>query len=164
MVHTNYFESPSNIAYRNFNTKSVFLAGSIEQGKAEDWQSKIRDTLLMKGYTVFNPRRKDWDPSWKQNYVDPQMNQQIGWEDNALNQADYIIFYLQPGTMSPISLYEFGKFVHSGKVLMVCPEGFYRKANVDYECAKYNVPQFDSVEAAVSYLDNLKYSQYITKK
>jgi hypothetical protein len=159
MVHNNYFESPSNIAYRNFSLTSVFLAGSIEQGKAEDWQSKITGTLIMKGFTVFNPRRKDWDSSWKQDYVDPQMNQQIGWEDNALNQADYIIIYLQPGTMSPISLYEFGKFIHSGKILMVCPEGFWRKANVDYECAKYNVPQFDSVEAAVSYLSDIRHKK-----
>jgi hypothetical protein len=150
----NYFESPQNIAYRDFTKKSVFLAGSIEQGKAIDWQADAAGSLQAKGFNVFNPRRRDWDPTWKQEFVDPQMNQQIGWEDNALNLADYIILYLQPGTQSPISLFEFGKFIHSGKVLMVCPQGFWRKANVDFECAKYNVPQFDTVEEAIIYLTN----------
>jgi hypothetical protein len=150
----NYFESPQNIAYRDFTKKSVFLAGSIEQGKAVDWQADAARSLQINGFNVFNPRRNDWDSSWKQEFVDPQMNQQIGWEDNALNLADYIIFYLQPGTQSPISLFEFGKFLHSGKVLMVCPKGFWRKANVDFECAKYNVPQFDTVDEAIIYLTN----------
>lgn len=150
----NYFESPNNIAYRDFSKKSVFLAGSIEQGKAIDWQTETSQLLLENGFNVFNPRRKDWDSSWKQEYTDPQMNQQIGWEANALEHADYIIFFLQPGTYSPISLYEFGKFIHSGKCLMVCPEGFWRKANVDFECSQYNIPQFDSIDEAVLYLTN----------
>lgn len=148
----NYFESPNNIAYRDFNKKSVFLAGSIEQGKANDWQTEAAQSLLKHGFNVLNPRRKDWDESWKQEYTDPQMNQQIAWEDNALQHADFILFYLQPNTLSPISLFEFGKYLHSGKCLMVCPEGFWRKANVDFECAKYNIPQFDTIDLALSYI------------
>ena len=31
------FLPPENIALRKRNNKSIFLAGSIEMGKAEDW-------------------------------------------------------------------------------------------------------------------------------
>lgn len=152
----NYFESPDNIAYRDFTKKSIFLAGSIEQGKAIDWQAIASAKLLEEGFNVLNPRRKDWDETWVQEYINPQMNQQIGWEDNAMKAAEYIIIYLQPGTHSPISLFEFGKYLTSGKVVMICPEGFWRKANVDYECATYGVPQFDSVDEAIIYLTKLE--------
>jgi len=151
-MNTSYFESPSNISYRDHNKPSVFLAGSIEQGKAIDWQAASANSFIEKGFVVFNPRRKDWDANWKQEFVDPQMNQQIGWEDNAMNMADHILIFLQPNTLSPISLFEFGKHLTSGKVVMVCPTGFWRKANVDFECAKYNVPQFDTITDAIQYI------------
>lgn len=151
-METTYFESPSNISYRDHNKPSVFLAGSIEQGKAIDWQQSSANSFIEKGFVVFNPRRKDWDATWKQEFVDPRMNQQIGWEDNAMNIADYILIYFQPNTLSPISLFEFGKHLTSGKEVVVCPEGFWRKANVDFECAKYNVPQFDTITDAIQYI------------
>ena len=147
-----YFEPPSNISYRDHNKPSVFLAGSIEQGEAINWQPATANSFIEKGFVVFNPRRKDWDASRKQEFVDPYMYQQIGWEDNAMNMADHILIYLQPKTLSPIALFEFGKHLTSGKVIMVCPEGFWRKPNVDFECAKYNVPQFDRLTDAIQYI------------
>lgn len=149
-----YFESPDNISYRDFTKPSVFLAGSIEQGKAVDWQSLAKEELIKNNFVVFNPRRQDWNAELPQTYVNAQMNQQICWEDNAMKNADAILMYLQPGTLSPISLFEFGKHLKSDKIIMICPEGFWRKANVDYECATNNVPQFDTLEEAINYLKN----------
>jgi len=45
---------------------SVFLAGSIEQGAAEDWQTTVVTALQDCNITILNPRRDAWDASWLQ--------------------------------------------------------------------------------------------------
>lgn len=40
---------------------TVFLAGSIDMGKAKDWQQEIEDKLKEDDVILFNPRRPDWD-------------------------------------------------------------------------------------------------------
>ena len=135
------FKAPSMDFIREWewSDTTIFLAGSIEMGKAQDWQKILGDKLLEKGYNVFNPRRKDWDSSWVQHYKDPHFSQQVHWELNALKLSDYIIMYLDPATTSPISLLEFGLYANSNKLFMVCPDGFFRKGNVDIVCKRYNL-------------------------
>jgi hypothetical protein len=140
------YTPPDNISKRDRNKKSVFLAGSIEQGKAEDWQSIMAEFFISCDYNVFNPRRKDYDSSWKQEFDNPQFFQQVSWELNALDKADFILLYLVPQTLSPISLYEFGRYSTSGKMAVVCPEGFWRKGNIEVACHKDNIPLFDSLD------------------
>jgi hypothetical protein len=139
------FLPPDNIAYRDRSKKSVFLAGSIEMGKAEDWQKTLGNKLIEKNFNVFNPRREDWDSSWVQHYRDPNFSQQVNWELNALKISDYVIMYLEPQTTSPISLLEFGLYAPSNKLFMVCPDGFYRKGNVDIVCSLYDVPLYNTI-------------------
>ena len=93
------FKAPTPIAPR-VNFLSIFLAGSIELGKAEDWQTRAETMLTKQNINVFNPRRDDWDSSWKQEIQDPQFYQQVSWELNALDKADFIIMYFSPGTKS----------------------------------------------------------------
>lgn len=137
---------PNNIAKRDFSKRNIFLAGSIEMGMAEDWQSKLSD-LHKDEYNVFNPRRDDWDSSCEQNIENAQFNQQVKWELNALNKADVIVFYFSPGTKSPISLMELGLFANSMKeIYVICPDGFWRKGNVEIVCEIYNLPLLDSLD------------------
>jgi len=145
---------PKNIALRDRSKKSIFLAGSIEMGKAEDWQKELGDWLVSKNYNVFNPRREDWDSSWSQTYENPQFSQQVKWELNSLDKSDWVIMYLDPQTKSPISLLELGLFAHSKKLLVVCPDGFWRKGNVEVVCSLYDIPLFNSIDEIkkVSYL------------
>lgn len=153
-MNNTVFLPPSNIAYRDHNKKSVFLAGSIEMGKAENWQKAATDLFVENGFVVFNPRREDWDSTWIQSHENPQFLQQVHWEDTALEAADHIIVYLQPGTLSPISIGEVYLHAKSNKMVVICPEGFWRKGNIDYVCFRYNVPQFHTVEEAMNYLIN----------
>ena len=137
------FKAPENISRRDFNKKSIFLAGSIEMGLAEYWQNDC--TKLFENYfNIFNPRRDDWDSSWKQDFEDPQFNQQVNWELNALDVADYIIMYFDPNTKSPISLLELGLYAHTGKLRVICANGFWRKGNVEIVCSKYNIPIYNN--------------------
>jgi hypothetical protein len=140
------YKPPKNIARRNRERKSVFLAGSIEMGKAEDWQTQLTQTFNEAGYDVFNPRREDWDSSWTQDFENPQFFQQVTWELNALENSDLIIMYFSPETKSPISLLELGIFAKSGKIRVVCPESFWRKGNVDIVCQYYNIPLYENFE------------------
>ena len=129
--------------------KKVFLAGSIEMGKADNWQVKILDFLKGKEeeYIVLNPRRDDWDSSWEQKMTNPQFNEQVTWELNALDSSDIIIMYFDPNTMSPISLLELGLHASSHKMIVCCPEGFWRKGNVDIVCDRYNIPVSGDIES-----------------
>ena len=145
---------PHNISERDFSKKSIFLAGSIEMGKATPWQGVVY-MHLNGNYNLFNPRRNDWDLSWEQPHNNPQFNQQVNWELNALEKADYIIMYLEPGTKSPISLLELGLYVNSGKLHVVCPEGFWRKGNVDIVCARYDIPMYNSITEVINYFKYL---------
>jgi hypothetical protein len=138
---------PNNISKSDKSKTSIFLAGSIEMGKAEDWQTRvIRELKKENKYVFYNPRRDDWDSSWTQDYENPQFYQQVNWELNALDKADKILLYLDPSTKSPISLLELGLYATSGKLEVVCPEGFWRKGNVDIVCDKYGIPLYDNLD------------------
>jgi hypothetical protein len=129
--------------------KSVFIAGSIEMGKAVDWQKAASANLVSLGYTVYNPRRDDWDSSWSQDLADARFVEQVQWELQALEEADRILLYFAPETKSPISLLELGLYAYSGKLTVVCPEGFWRKGNVDLVCMRYRVPQYKTIADAL---------------
>jgi hypothetical protein len=128
----------------------IFLAGSIEMGKAENWQTRVVEALKDYDVTILNPRRADWDNSWKQTIDDPQFNQQVTWELQALEDATEILMYFDPATKSPISLLELGLFAHTGKLIVCCPEGFWRKGNVDIVCKRYGIFQVPSLDKLFS--------------
>lgn len=134
----------------NNGKPSIFLAGSIEMGKAEDWQTKVQKMLAEKRVNIYNPRRDDWDSSWEQKMENEQFSKQVNWELNALEQCEIIIVYFDPKTQSPITLLELGLHAQSGKLLVCCPEGFWRKGNVDITCAKYGVQTYETIEDLVS--------------
>lgn len=136
--------------------KRIFLAGSIEMGRAEDWQSRIIEAVKDTNRVIFNPRREQWDPTWEQSIDNPKFKEQVEWELDALEESDMIIMNLVPDTMSPISLLEFGLFARSGKLVVYCPDGFWRKGNVDIVCQKYNVPQVEKFEELITLI---KYMQ-----
>jgi len=131
-------------AWANITGPSIFLAGSIEMGKAINWQSAMAAALSHLPITILNPRRDDWDGSWKQDIENKQFKEQVDWEMDNLNKADVIALYFQPDTMSPISLLELGMHAHdagiAGKKLVVCcPEGFWRRGNVQIVCHRYGI-------------------------
>lgn len=116
----------------------IFLAGSIEMGKAKNWQSEVEAKIVNKfgifqeTVNIYNPRRDDWDASWKQDpAVDTQFNDQVIWELANLEHAQIQIFNFEADTISPITLMEFGVEVASDAIkLVVCPKEFHRYGNV----------------------------------
>jgi len=133
------------------NRRYLFLAGSIEMGNAENWQQEIEGFLKDLDMTILNPRRDDWDSSWEQSIGNSQFREQVEWELQGLEISDFIALYFSPGTKSPITLLELGLFAKSrpGKLIVCCPDGFWRKGNVDIVCLRYGVQQVDSIQQLV---------------
>jgi len=144
-------------AYSQYYDKDdikIFLAGSIEMGTAEDWQVIVSDTFSDRDRLVFfNPRRDDWDSSWEQKESNPEFNYQVNWELDRLSDSDIIFMYFSPETKSPISLLELGLYAGSNKRMVVCcPDGFWRKGNVDIVCSRFNIQVYDSLEKGIGRL------------
>jgi hypothetical protein len=128
--------------------KSVFLAGSIEMGKAENWQERVVAGLRHVDVLLLNPRRVHWDAAWDQSADNPDFVRQVKWELDALDYADIALMYFAPETRSPISMLELG--IHAGrnpgKLIVCCPDGFWRKGNIDIVCARFGIRQVDTLE------------------
>lgn len=149
---------PPTVALIRKGEISVFLAGSIEMGAAEDWQAKLTSHLAYheqaKRIVVLNPRRDDWDSTWVQTIKNRQFRQQVEWELGAMQAAKVIALYFAPGTYSPISLMELGLHATGPKLVVCCPEAFWRKGNVDVVCRWYRVPLFAKADDWLVALDH----------
>lgn len=142
------FKAPEEIT---FSFTSIFLAGSIEMGKAELWQDTFVKRFADTDCVIYNPRRDDWDSSWEQTKENAQFREQVEWELNALQLSQLIVVYFDPNTQSPITLMELGLHARSAKNMIVCcPEGYFRKGNVDIVCEKYGVKQAKNFDELLS--------------
>lgn len=133
-------------------TSAVFLAGSIDMGQATDWQAQVIQALHNLPITFLNPRRDDWDASWEQSINNPAFNEQVQWELDGLDKANHIVMYFAPESKAPITLLELGLFAHSRKLVVCCPDGFWRKGNVDIVCQRYGIPQVADLNALINFL------------
>jgi hypothetical protein len=145
-------EKPTD-THKSHDGPTVFLAGSIEMGAAEDWQASLPKRFEQMNVLFYNPRRDEWDASWKQEQKNSQFNQQVNWEMNKLDESDIIFMYFSPETKSPISLLELGAYGRSRKMIVCCPNGFWRKGNVEIFCTRYNIPFFENLDDAIGALE-----------
>ena len=141
------------------DTFSVFLSGSTENDPPNDWRTCIERALVSSNIAVLNPYRADWDSSWVCSIEKLQFREQVEWELAALETADLIAVYLSPGAKSSISLLELGLFARSGKVIVCCPEGFWRKGHVDIVCARYAIEQVSSIDTMALRIGNIASSK-----
>ncbi len=144
---------------------SVFLAGTIEMGAGEDWQPKAIKALSGKVGAIYNPRREDWDSSWKQSISDPVFSEQVNWELDHIERpvserARHVVyFYFDPDSKSPITLLELGLVCGMSEsadndthIVVCCPPGFWRRGNIEIVCARHKIPlyaDFDESMGAV---------------
>lgn len=127
---------------------NVFLAGSIEMGKAKEFIAALSD----KPIRFLNPRRDDWDSSWGQTVEDSNFVEQVNWELNSMEMSHIIVMVYDPDTLSPISMLELGLHAKEKKLMVVCPDGFWKKGNIDVTCEFYGVNQFDTMEELIEFM------------
>ncbi len=131
-------KSPADLPLNDQRLK-IFLGGSIDMGNSENWQEKLEEDLSNNNIVILNPRREDWNKDWQPISTDSNFRVQVEWELEALEFADIIIMYFAPNSQSPISLLEFGLYARTKKLIVLCPDGFWRKGNVDIVAEKYNI-------------------------
>lgn len=130
---------------------TIFLGGSIDMDNCENWQEKITNDLLDEDAILLNPRRRDFDNTQEQSINNEYFNEQVNWELSGLENCDLIVMYLLPGTLSPISLMEIGLFTdvnskNNGRMIICCPNGFWRRGNVEIVSERYGIKLFDSYD------------------
>ncbi|CAP86471.1 hypothetical protein EN45_051570 [Penicillium chrysogenum] len=130
--------APSNEAPRG--VKSIFLAGTTSKVDNYDWRERLSTALSDMSVTVYNPYRPDWDSSWREEIDFVPYREQVEWELEKQEKADIVVIYFHPATQAPISLLEFGLCARvPGKAIIVCPEGYWKRGNVQIACKKYGI-------------------------
>lgn len=132
----------------------IFLAGTIDMGKGEDWQKQVGD--FFSGFPdwllILDPRRDDWDETWEQDIDNPEFRQQVEWELVSQESSDLVMFVFATNeenaekAEAPITLMELGLFKDKDCVVC-CPQGYYRKGNVDIVCKRYGIPVYEDFQA-----------------
>lgn len=122
------------------DSKSVFLAGTIDDGNSFNWQESLINRCQDLDIVFYNPRRKNWNP----NATHEDLVYQIKWEQAHLDSADIIVMCLLDSSKSPISLLELGLYAQSKKLIVFCNPEFYRYTNVQMVCQKYNIPLYSA--------------------
>lgn len=146
-------KAPDDFNDRTVRPSTVFLAGSIAMGEVEDWQSETAAKFgdySDEEVVIFNPRRDNFNPETKQTIDDPVLFEQVNWELDALEEADYVLMYFHPETQAPITILELG--LHADnivKLIVCCPDGFYRQGNIEIVCNRYNIPFFKDLDDAI---------------
>ena len=124
---------------------SIFLAGSIDMGAASFWQDRVIADLVEYDITIYNPRRDDWDSTWKQDPVPgTPFYDQVNWELEQLETSDIIVYYFADFSRSPITLLEFGLYAKNPRkpVIVYCNNNFYRYGNVQITASRYDIPVY----------------------
>jgi hypothetical protein len=116
---------------------SVILYGGIQPEPA--WQSSLAASLSDLPIDILDPRRDDWDSSWIEDMSFPKFKEQVEWEMDHARIADVIVFYFPPGALTPVALLELGMHAGTGKAVVCCPEGFYKRGNVQIVCLRYGI-------------------------
>lgn len=131
----------------------IFLGGSIDNGKAPNWQANISKILKNQNQNIYilNPRRINWDPGATKETI----RDQIWWELSAQSCSDIRFYYLDKDSQSPETLLEIGFYGRQLGNIVYCPKEYFRYDNVSMTCKWFSVPCFDNLEDAVSELKRL---------
>jgi Nucleoside 2-deoxyribosyltransferase like len=63
-----------------------------------------------------------------------------------MENADVILLFLEGNSKSPISMMELGLFADSGKLMVCCEDGFWRKGNIDIVCKRKGIDQYNTFD------------------
>lgn len=144
--------SRSQVVYAPFKeaprgVKSVFLAGTTSKVDTTDWRENLSASLANHPVTIFNPYRADWDSTWREDINFAPYREQVEWELSKQDEADMVVIYFHPATQAPVSLLEFGLCARvPGKAIVLCPEGYWKRGNVQIVCEKLGVEMVNSLD------------------
>ena len=139
--------------------RSLFLCGgSLRPGQEVDmvsWRKEAVRLLEAKGFNgvVFSPEPRDaFSPGF-------DYDNQIAWEDEYLNAADVILFWM-PRDLSLdsrghlkmaclVSNVEFGVHMRSGRVVLGSPPNAQKMGYLKHYATKLGIPMSDTLEGTI---------------
>jgi hypothetical protein len=127
--------------------KLLFLAGSIDLELPGNWRKSLADQLA-NHFDFFDPTVTD-----HKTLTTAEWEEHIHWELAAMEKADLILMNLLPSAKSPISLVELGLHSTGSKLIVVCPDSFYKKHYLTILCHRYSTPLFDTTKEAVEHVE-----------
>lgn len=133
----------------------IFLGGVIDMGRGEPWHETVIEALDGYDVTILSPKRDDWDSSWEQSLQDERFVEQVEWELKAQESADLrlYVFATTPEaakkSQAPITLMELGLHADDNTVVC-CPEGYFRKGNVDVVCRWFGILEYETLDELLS--------------
>lgn len=151
--------SPSReLFWKNTDYISVFLAGTIEMGKGNIWRDRvIEEGMNFSDINCLNPRRKEFPDDVNQSVNDPIFLEQVEWELDAIEIADIVFMYIDPLTTSPVTLIELGLCAGRKELILCCPDGYFKKGNVDIVAKRYGIFVHNSLDTAIPELKRVIY-------
>ena len=63
-----------------------------------------------------------------------------------METAEVIAIYFSPDSHAPITLLEFGLFARSGKVVVACPKGYWKRGYIQVVCRRLGIELLGSLE------------------
>ncbi|KAL9476229.1 hypothetical protein ACSS6W_006070 [Trichoderma asperelloides] len=126
--------------------KSVFLAGPTNPTGEADWRETLTTALIELPIVIYNPKRHDWDSTWKEDFSDSRWAEQVEWELGMQDKADVVVVFFHKATPAPISLLELGLCVRSGKAIVCAQDGYSKRGNVEAVCRRYGAKFMASEE------------------
>lgn len=127
--------------------KSVFLAGTTSTVDGHNWHELVTAAMFEVPITIYDSYRKDWDSAWREDIEFAPYREQVEWEVERQEKADMVVLYFDPASQAPVSMLELGLCARvPGKAIVLCPEGYCKRGNVQVVCRKYGVEMVDSVD------------------
>ncbi|KAK6073740.1 hypothetical protein SCUP234_08587 [Seiridium cupressi] len=130
-------QAPSSEAAHHQDLKSVFLAGTTSG--PYDWREALTKQLADLPIIIFNPLRRDWDSSWREELSCAPYKEQVEWELEKQEKADVVGLYFGAGTEAPVSLLELGLCAKEKRAVVYVQDGYKKKGNVQILCQKYGI-------------------------
>ncbi|KAI0846366.1 hypothetical protein F5Y00DRAFT_144511 [Daldinia vernicosa] len=132
---------------------SIFLAGTTTRtDDTRDWREVLTESLADLPLTVINPYRSDWDSSWREDITCKPFREQVEWELDMQEKSHIVVIFFHPETGAPISLLELGLCARAKKAIVVCPDGYHKKGNVQIVCQRYGLEiaeNFDTLKETI---------------
>lgn len=129
-------------------SKALFLVGPTPRSRGvQSWRPEALRILEEIGYdgVVFSPERRSREV--KSSYDD-----QVNWEDAALNMADTIVCWVPRNmeTMPALTTNtEIGEWMKSGKLVFGAPDDAVNVRYHQLKCREHNIPQFRTLKGAL---------------
>lgn len=139
---------------------AVFLAGTIDDGAAKPWAHQVAAAFAGQPINFFDPRRDDWDVTTEKRAHNPAFRRQVEWELSHLEGCDIPFFNFVGGSLSPVTMAELGytlasrghAIVPRTMPVVVCPDDFWRKGNIELLCERHDVAVYDDLAAGLEAL------------